>query len=321
MKGKRVFQPVTLCLLTFLILLSFPLSVKAEVSVKVEVDRAFATIGDQINFRITAVHDPGETILEINPQNALSDFEIKQSTDFSTEQGKQILEGKNFVIANYQLGDYVIRPVSVQYRDKSGDVKEIKTNSLYVTIESVEKNKKSTNDKSDIRGVKGVQKIKPVLWPWFLLLAILAISAGVYFFMEHSKRQLLQSTQEEILSPHDEAYRALNQLQHSDLIRKGQLKLYFLQMSDILRHYFERRYQMRALELTTYELKNEFKGKLSAELTQLIDDVLSFSDLVKFAKYIPTPLEIIRQNNQAKLVIDQTREPDIQAQIPVIEPK
>ena len=89
------------------------------------------------------------------------------------------------------------------------------------------------------------------------------------------------------------------------------MKLYFLHLSEILRRYFERRYQIRALELTTYELKNAFKDRLSAEQRQLIDDVLSFCDLAKFAKYIPPPLEIIRQNNQAKLVIDQTREPEI----------
>ncbi|HLD56439.1 MAG TPA: hypothetical protein VJA00_02350 [Candidatus Omnitrophota bacterium] len=291
-----------------LMLFPFSLLANAEVSVKVEVDRAFATIGDQINFRVTATHEPGVTVLGINPGSALADFEIKQATDFSTQEKDQILEGKNFVITNYELGEYMIRSFSVQYRDASGDVKEIKTNSLYVTIESVDKNKKP---ESDIRGVKGVQKIKPALWPWFLLLAILGIAAGFFFFFEHSKRALLQSAQEEILSPHDEAYQALNRLQHSDLIRKGQMKLYFLHLSEILRRYFERRYQIRALELTTYELKNAFKDRLSAEQRQLIDDVLSFCDLAKFAKYIPTPLEIIRQNNQAKLVIDQTREPEI----------
>ncbi len=306
MKGRQTALAGTIML--GLTLLPFSVLAHAEVSVKVEVDRAFATIGDQINFRVTAVHKPGVTVLGINPGSALADFEIKQATDFSTQEGNQILEGKNFVITNYELGEYMIRPFPVQYREASGEVKEIKTNSLYVTIESVDKNKKPA---SDIRGVKGVQEIKLTLWPWFLLSALLGVGLGTFFLLQQSKRGWSPSAQEEILSPHDEAYQALNRLQHSDLIRKGQMKLYFLHMSEILRRYFERRYQIRALELTTYELKNEFKDKLSMEQAQLIDDVLSFGDLVKFAKYIPTPLEIIRQNNQAKLVIDQTREPEI----------
>lgn len=300
-----------------LVFFSLPMPARAEVSVKAEVDQAFATIGDQINFRVTAVHDPEETILSFNLGNALSDFEIKQSTDFSTREGKKVAEGKNFVITNYVLGDYVIRPLTVQYRDKSGNVKELKTNSLYITIESVDKNKKSGKNE-DIRGIKGVQKIKPKLWPWVLFFAALVgIAAGAYFFFQNSRHRLLEKTaREEILSPHDEAYQALNQLQYSDLIRKGQMKLYFLKMSEILRRYFERRYQMHVLESTTFELKNNLKDKTSVENLKLIDEVLSFCDLVKFAKYVPSPLEIIRQNSQAKQIIDQTREQEIQAELP-----
>src|SRR3989338_2577366 len=92
-----------------LMLFPFSLPANAEVSVKVEVDRAFATIGDQINFRVTATHEPGVTVLGINPGSALADFEIKQATDFSTQEKDQILEGKNFVITNYELGEYMIR--------------------------------------------------------------------------------------------------------------------------------------------------------------------------------------------------------------------
>jgi hypothetical protein len=298
---------------TSLVLFACSWTVYADVSVKTEVDRAFATIGDPINFRVTAIHDPEETILDMNPKNALADFEVKQVTDFSTQEKKKILEGKNFVITNYALGDYVIRPFTVQYRNKTGEIKEIETNSLYITIESVDKSKEP---KSDIKGIKGVQKIKPRLWPWLLALVLLGIATGVYFFYQNSRRPCLGSGQAEELSPHDEAYQALGRLQHSDLIRKGQMKLYFFQMSEILRRYFERRFQIPALESTTYELKNELQDKANQENLQLIDEVLSFCDLVKFAKYAASPLEIIRQNNQAKQIIDQTREQESVPEVP-----
>jgi hypothetical protein len=312
--NKRFTVLTLIGLATFYIAIgSVPLRAEADLSVKVEVDRAFATIGDEINFRVTAIHEPGVTLLDINPQNALADFEIKKVTDFSTKEKGQILEGKNFVITNYELGEYVIRSFPVRYRVQSGDVKEIKTNSLYVTIESVDKNKKPG---SDIRGIKGVQKIKPTLWPWFLGFGVLLVGTSIYFFLKRSKQKWLESESQVLLSPHDEACQALSRLQHSDLIRKGQIKMYFFQMSEILRHYFERRYPIRALELTTYELRIEFKDKISSEHLQLIDEVLSFCDLVKFAKYIPTPLEIIRQNNQAKQIIDLTKEEVLQTTDP-----
>ena len=80
----------------------------SDASVKVEVDRAFATIGDRINFRITVIHKPDLTVLEIDPKEVLGDFEIKESANFSHQEKGLILEGKNYVLVNYTLGEYVI---------------------------------------------------------------------------------------------------------------------------------------------------------------------------------------------------------------------
>lgn len=294
-------------LILFCSLLIIPSAGFAEpdISVKVEVDRAFATIGDQINFRVTTIHKSEVTILELDATPALSDFEIKGATNFSHKEDGKVFEGKNYVITTYVLGEYVIRPFTVQYRAGQNEAKQLKTNSLYITIESIDKNK---DPESDIRGVKGVHKIKSSAWLWLTLigLALIAGGAGIFYFRKEKQGGVTEKR--EVLSAHDEAYQALYRLQHSDLIRKGQVKLYFFQMSEILRRYFEQRYRIKALESTTYELMRELKEQLVSENIQLIDEVLSFCDLVKFAKYDPPPVEILRQNNQAKLIIDRTKE-------------
>ncbi len=287
-------------------------SADQDISAKVEVDRAFATIGDLINFRVTVTHKPEISILELEAKEVLSNFEIKETKNFSTQENGKILEGKNYVITNYTLGEYVIRPFVIQYRKGQGAVEQLKTNSLYITIQSIAKNK---DPNSDIRGVKGVQKIKGPVWLWFVLLGI-ALGGGGFWIIYQRRKQGIQKTEREpSLNPHEEAYQALSRLQHSDLIRKGQIKLYFFQMSEILRHYFERRYEIRVLELTTYELNRDLKEKVDPEKLSLIMDVLSLCDLAKFAKYEPPPVEILHQNNQAKLVIDKTKE-EVQATIP-----
>jgi hypothetical protein len=280
-------------------------SAESEVTAKVEVDRAFATIGDPINFRITVTHNPDVTVLDIDPKEVLSDFEIKEVTDFSTKEEGKIIKGKNYVIINYALGEYVIRSFTIQYRAGESDVKELKTNNLYITIESVEKNKAPD---ADIKGVKGVRKIRGSMWLWWVHIGLLFVAEGTWLYYQKWRKKALEGTQERLLTPHEEAYQALNRLQYSDLIRKGQVKLYFFQMSEILRRYFERRYQMKALESTTYEVLLELKEKVTNKHLQLIEEVLSFCDLVKFAKYNPAPVEILRMNNQAKTIIDRTKE-------------
>ncbi|MBI4368301.1 MAG: hypothetical protein HY588_02795 [Candidatus Omnitrophica bacterium] len=288
---------------------------QSDVSAKVEIDHAFATIGDEINLRVTVIHPPEINILEINPQNAFNDFEVKRSTEFSHKEKGQISEGKNYVLTNYMLGEYVIHPFAIQYQAADGTVKELKTNSLYITIQSVDKNKAP---ESDIRGVKGVRKIQSRFWLWSLMIALmLGAGAASWIYYQRQKRAQSKADSKRIPTPHEEAYHALSQLQHSDLLKRGLVKLYFLRMSEILRRYFERRYEIRALESTSYEVLEALKRLLPPEILETITDVLSFCDLVKFAKYNPLPVEILHQNAQAKLIVDKTKEESVSE---VVEP-
>jgi hypothetical protein len=77
------------------------------------------------------------------------------------------------------------------------------------------------------------------------------------------------------------------------LWQKGETKLYYTLLTEIIRQYLENRFQVYSLELTTSETlealvktgfkKNESYNKLKA--------VLTGADLVKFAKYKPEPAE------------------------------
>jgi len=296
-------------LLVFLWITSYQAFAAQDISVKVEVDKAFATIGDQINFRVTIQHRSDMMVLEADAGSALSDFEIKKTTDFSTQEKDLISEGKNYVITTYVLGEYVVRPFPIKYKTKDGSVKEVQTNSLYITMESVDKSKDQGSEK-DIRGVKGVHKLKNPIFRWFLLLALFgaAASIGTWLYFDRRKQNLEGQPQEPALSAQEEAYLALNQLKNSDLIRKGLVKQYFFQMSEILRRYLERRFRIRALESTTYELMQELTPVASRDQVELIQEVLDFCDLVKFAKYEPPALEVIQETNRAKTVVDQTKE-------------
>ncbi|MBI4394802.1 MAG: hypothetical protein HY583_01255 [Candidatus Omnitrophica bacterium] len=299
-------MPILWCLMLMIGTSKNAVCAESSVSAKVEVDRAFATIGDRINFRVTVTHKPELTILEIDPTEVLRDFEIKESNSFSYKEKDKISEGKNYVLVNYTLGEYVIRPFKIAYRAKAGEVSQLMTNSLYITIQSIDKNK--TPD-SDIRGVKGVRKIKNPIWLWlFVLLPLTALGIGTWLYYTRKNQLQNQLAAEKVLLPHEEAYQALNRLRNSDLIRRGLVKIYFFQMSEILRRYFERRYRIRALESTTYELTKELKNKLQTDHFKLVDEVLTFCDLVKFAKYDPSPAEILRQNSQSKLIVDVTKE-------------
>ncbi len=278
-----------------------------DISVKVTVDHALMTIGDQVNFQISVVHAPEIEIFQIDTQDALSDFEIKSTKDFSTKKSGEVTEGKNIKLTSFELGEYVIRPCIVTYRTQNGKTESLKTDSLYVTVQSVDQ---KADPKSDIRGLKGVVDFHSKFWILFFITIVVLGISGI-LILWYQKSRLKTSHLESlipVLSPHEEAYKFLHQLKNSDLLKKGRFKSYFSGMSEVLRRYLERRYEFPALESTTIEVTRALKEKgIASEQRELIRATLEFCDFVKFAKYTPSVGEVLEQDKKAFQIVDQTK--------------
>jgi hypothetical protein len=68
------------------------------------------------------------------------------------------------------------------------------------------------------------------------------------------------------------------------------VKDYYTRLTDIIRVYLEDRYEVRAMEQTTYEILSQFKDEnspIKGKLYSSLQKTLDTSDLVKFAKYTP----------------------------------
>ena len=76
-----------------------------------------------------------------------------------------------------------------------------------------------------------------------------------------------------------------------ELWQKGEIKLYQSQLTEIIREYVGDRYNILAMESTTYEIIDKLKDKLTTEQTTKLRKTLEIADLVKFAKAKP-PVEI-----------------------------
>jgi len=72
----------------------------------------------------------------------------------------------------------------------------------------------------------------------------------------------------------------------------GELKIFHITLTEILRNWLVTRYQIHALELTTEEIINTLlKLQSNSAVTQKLQSVLRKSDRVKFAKEILNPEE------------------------------
>jgi hypothetical protein len=108
--------------------------------------------------------------------------------------------------------------------------------------------------------------------------------------------------------PWEIALEELGKLRASDLLARGEYKLFYLELSDIFRRYLEKRYGIYALERTTVEIIDEFrKLALDSKEEKTIHEFLDGCDLVKFAKFVPTAEDIERDFQTAKEFVLQTR--------------
>ncbi len=136
-----------------------------------------------------------------------------------------------------------------------------------------------------LRGLKPV--LAMISW-WvvgLIALGVLLLAAGLWWWLKRQGLIPERPSGPPPLPPEEMARQRLLQLQQSALAAQRQDKLYYSQLTDILRRYLEGRYHINAVDRTTHELSRELKQTSCPRLASVkVMELLAFSDLVKFAK-------------------------------------
>ncbi len=306
---------------------------KGLIEVRAEVDTSVITIGDRITYSI--IIDRDEHLRTARPGEGLNlgQFEIK-GYDFPEplHQNGRIIERFNFNISVYDTGHYAIPPFPVAYflDDTTTKYSIIEAPAVNIFVKSV----MSGDDAGTLKDVKAPIEI-PFNYRFWSLIAALAVLllAGIglayYFIKKRREKGYLFSPPPPPRPAHEIALEELDKLFASDLLQEGQVKAFFSRLSEIMRIYLEGRYFIAALEKTTAEIMRDVKRQEQNEERQnMLEQLLTLSDLVKFAKYKPTDDEIDRAKaqaqdfvNQTKLIFEAPEEPEKEKETDENEPK
>lgn len=155
-------------------------------------------------------------------------------------------------------------------------------------------------------------------WDWlkdhalevFLSVVALAMLAFLiwYFYRKHKNRpSQVPITPEVFIPPHELALQKLHALKAEGLWQHGQYKTYHSNISDIIRTYIEQRFQVSAMEQTTFEIMRSLRtASISPTALEKLQQMLVLSDLVKFAKEQPLAHENEQSLNQAVQFVELT---------------
>jgi len=281
------------------------------IEVQSAVDTAIITIGDRIHYTLTIDHVSGMRIEQPGPGVNLGQFEIKdyQISDPEEYDNRRILRYE-YVISVFDTGNFTIPPFPVAYfpEDSAGAYKLIEASPIDIHVLSV------INDEQ-----RELKDIKPPIWiPFDYMIIIVAalililLGIGGYFGYQFYRRRKEQGY---VFKPpipprpaHEIALDELNALIARDYLGIGDFKLFYSEISEIIRRYIEGRFFIPALEETSREILQEMdKQDIEQNLKDLLHDFLALSDLVKFAKYIPIELENQNAPLWARKFIEETK--------------
>ncbi len=127
-------------------------------------------------------------------------------------------------------------------------------------------------------------------WIGIVLLILVIIAAVVYVLMKYvfkKKIEIIPQKEEPKIPPYTIAIQKLESIREAKGWQKD-IKMFYTQITDVLREYIDAQFGINAMELTTDQiLELVKKDKNFEEVRTLLKDMLELSDLVKFAKFVP----------------------------------
>jgi hypothetical protein len=262
------------------------------------VDKSEIHLGDPIHLKLEVSHPPKTELLWPVWESSLGEwaFREKKAIPPSLDARGWIHEGIDLEVTAYRLGDLEIPAIIATLRQADGTALPIQSNPVRIKISSVISGKDQ-----ELREIKP-QAVLPedYRWLWILLASLLLLGTAGFFVHRYFKRKKKKTmiSPEMLISPEEAARLAIRELEARDLIGKGCFKEYYFELSEIIKRYLGRRLKIPSLERTTREFSLDLeRSQLLWDQRQIVRKFLEECDLVKFARYVPSPAEIdaIRQ--------------------------
>ena len=285
---------------------------RGPLTAHVRISKSKITIADTFQLELEADIDPNYDVNMPKVDGMLQNFGI---VDWKNPGDK--LDPNNNVVHTYQYrlepflsGTFQIPAFIFEFHDVNKPQEnqyKLTTEPVDIEVTSLLGDQRANLQISDIAGVVDIPKQPSYLWVWILSGLVFACGGTgtlIYFKRRHVKELV------RIFKPaHEIAYDRLRALVKQNLIEEGKIKEFYEGISDILRHYIEHRFDLRAPERTTEEFLSEiqYSTALSMPDKERLGEFLEHCDMVKFAKYDPTNEQIQKMFDLVKRFIEKTK--------------
>ena len=269
------------------------MSLFLAIVVSASIDSTMLMLGDQTAMHLEVTHDATEQVVLPTWGEQLQDgIEIveKGKIDTTTLPDGRVQLKQDLMLTSFKDSLFAIEPLVAISGTDSFWADPMALN----VIQPFEVD--STNAITDIKDIEKA----PIWWwgilRWVLLVVglLLLVDLGFWLWKKYDKYRQKEEepVDPELLRPADEvALEKLDEIKAQKIWKDGKVKEYQTELTDVVREYIGRRFEVHSTEKTSDETLREMKPLIDKDLYGRLSKMLQLADLVKFAKWHTTPDE------------------------------
>lgn len=302
--------------------LSLATYISAQNTFTAKLDSSLLLIGKQTDLHLSLITDQKHPallpVLSDTIMKGIEIVDIKKADTVALEDDR-IQINQDYLVTSFDSGLYFISPfIAIEQLDT------VLSNSLMLKVFTIPVDSASMEKLKDIKGV-----LKPTfVWSdyayiLYIILVIAALTTGGYYLRKYlkKKKETVVIPPELLLSADVAALQALDRIKLEKLWQQGREKEYYTQLTDVLRNYVDRRYEIDAPEMTSSEILTALTSvKCEKNSVNRLKQIFVISDLVKFAKFKPFADENDLSLSNAYTFVNETKEVELPAEEVEVHP-
>jgi hypothetical protein len=297
----------------FLLFICSPLF-SQEVNVSLDPEKIL--IGEQAKIRFEMNVPDGQLLIipvfneTVNEKIEIINYGLNDTIRNGTSNTLTI--NRTLTVTSWEEGFHAIAPF-VFYGVSGSDTIIVETEPLLLEVEPF-----SIEEQTDLKDIKSIFSAPVTLAELkYYILGILLLGLLIWLLIRYLKTRKKVPVVDSIwekpdIPAHVAAISSLEELKAQQLWQNGKVKEYYSRLTDIIRHYMEKRFHINALEMTTSEIMEAVKQIQEIKpVRNTLESILVLADLVKFAKQVPSSTENEMSLDGAFELVKRTREETI----------
>lgn len=269
------------------------LNLLLAIVVSASIDSTMLMLGDQTDLHLRVTQDAQERVeWPVFGETLQDGIEIVDKTivDSITLPDGRVQLNQYLTLTSFKDSLFVIEPVAFASGEDTFWTESMALN----IVQPFE-----VDSTLAIMDIKDIERA-PIWWwgiiRWILLaIGLLLLAVGLYYlwrWYQRNRKPEEEAIDPELLRPADEvALEKLDEIKATKIWKDGKVKEYQTELTDVVREYIGRRFDVQSTEKTSDETLRAMKPLIEKDLFGKLSKMLQLADLVKFAKWHTTPDE------------------------------